>query len=60
MASEIITWLKEHQETKQFLILDDLNLNHEGLASYQIQPKSEVGLTKEEVVQGINLLNRQG
>ena len=55
-ASEIMAWLKEHQEVKAYLVLDDLNLHCEKLSEYQIQTDPAVGLTEEDVEQAIKML----
>jgi hydroxymethylpyrimidine pyrophosphatase-like HAD family hydrolase len=56
-ASEILAWLREHEEVKAYIVLDDLNLHNEELAKSQIRTDSAVGLTEKDVIQAIKKLN---
>ena len=55
-ADEILTWLKDHPETENWVVLDDLELNNEKIASFQVMTDAEQGLTEEDVERALKML----
>ena len=55
-ADEILTWLKDHPETENWVVLDDLELNNEKIASFQVMTDAEQGLTEEDVERALKIL----
>ncbi len=56
-ADEILTWLYEHPDTESWLVLDDLDLHNEEIATHQVMTDSEYGLTEDDVLKAIKILN---
>ncbi|SHJ08030.1 HAD domain-containing protein [Pseudobutyrivibrio xylanivorans] len=54
-ADEILQWLKENP-TDNWLVIDDLDLHNNEIASHQIKTDAEVGLTENDVEKALNLL----
>ena len=55
-ADEILTWLKDHPETENWVVLDDLELHNEEIASFQVMTDAEQGLTEEDVERALKML----
>lgn len=56
-AKEILLWLNKYDSIEEYVVLDDLDLNNQDLELHQIKTDSDIGLTKENVIQAIRLLN---
>ena len=56
-ADEILTWLHEHPETENWIVLDDLDLHNEEIARHQVMTDSEYGLTAYDVDKAFKMLN---
>lgn len=48
-AMEILAWLKAHPDARTWVVLDDLNLNHNTVASHQVRTDANMGLTMEDI-----------
>ncbi|MDE6675585.1 MAG: hypothetical protein K2K19_12390 [Acetatifactor sp.] len=48
-AKEILTWLEMHPDTDAWVMLDDLNLNHDIIAAHQVRTDADVGLMMEDI-----------
>lgn len=48
-AKEILAWLEMHPDTKTWVVLDDLSLNHDIIAAHQVRTDADMGLTMEDV-----------
>lgn len=48
-ASEILAWLEAHPNVETWVVLDDLNLNHNTIACHQIRTDANIGLTMEDI-----------
>lgn len=48
-AKEILTWLEMHPDTDAWVVLDDLNLNHDIIAAHQVRTDADVGLMMEDI-----------
>lgn len=55
-GQEILAWLHQHFEIEEFLILDDIELKGIDIRQHQIVTDAQMGLTKNNVNQGIVLL----
>ena len=55
-AGEILAWLTEHAEVKQWVVLDDLDLHNEQVALHQVRTDVNEGLTQEDVRRAEELL----
>ncbi len=53
---EIQDWLKEHPEVEKYVVVDDLDLGISKLHPF-VQTNKNTGLTEEETLKAINLLN---
>lgn len=56
-AGEILAWLAEHTEVKQWVVIDDLELNNEEVALHQVRTDANVGLTQKDVRRAKELLD---
>lgn len=56
-AEEILTWLKDHPETKNWVVLDDLELHNENIAKCQVMTDAEQGLTEADVDRALEILS---
>ncbi|GFZ33107.1 hypothetical protein CSC2_36330 [Clostridium zeae] len=56
-AREILLWLNKNDNIEEYLIVDDLDLNNQEIEVHQIKTDATVGLTNENVVEAIKLLN---
>jgi hypothetical protein len=56
-AKEILLWLNKYDNIEEYVVLDDLDLNNQEIEAHQIKTDADIGLTKENVVQAIRLLN---
>lgn len=52
-AKEIRSWLVQHPECENYLIIDDLDLHDADLKHHQIQPDPAYGLTEHEAEKAI-------
>ena len=48
-AKEILTWLEMHPDTEAWVVLDDLNLNHDIIAAHQVRTDADMGLVMEDI-----------
>lgn len=55
-AKEILAWLVEHPDVEQWIVIDDLDLHEEQVASHQVRTDPTNGLTKEDVALAIRML----
>ena len=58
-AKEILTWLEMHSGIKAWVVLDDLNLNHDVIASHQVRTDADTGLVMEDIKAAENILCRK-
>lgn len=56
-ASEILAWLEQHPQVRHWCVLDDLDLHNDAVAARQIRPDACIGLTPDNVVHAIHLMN---
>lgn len=56
-AGEILCWLEEHSEVKQWVVLDDLDLHSEEITIHQVKTDSSVGLTDEDIQKAAEMLS---
>ncbi len=55
-AEEILMWLNNHPETESWVVLDDLELHNDDIASRQVMTDPEQGLTEDDVEQALRIL----
>lgn len=55
-ASEILSWLRNHDNVENYLVLNDLDLHSKQLEKHQIRTDSETGFSDEDVSRAIELL----
>lgn len=55
-ASEIFLWLKQNPKVDKWIVLDDIDLNNDELATRQVRTNGEIGLTEEDVDRAIEML----
>lgn len=55
-ADEILAWLKDHPETENWVVLDDLELHNDDIAQCQVMTDAEQGLTKVDVEKALKIL----
>ena len=55
-ASEILTWLAEHEEVDKWIVIDDLDLHNPEIEIHQIKTDSAVGLTIEDIQKAKKML----
>lgn len=48
-AKEILAWLEMHPATEAWVVLDDLDLNHDVIAAHQVRTDADMGLTMKNV-----------
>lgn len=58
-AKEILTWLDMHPDVKAWVVLDDLNLNHDVIASHQVRTDADTGLMMKDIEAAENILCRE-
>ena len=58
-ADEILTWLHEHEDTENWVVLDDLDLHNEAIARHQVMTDSECGLTEVDATKAAKILNME-
>lgn len=58
-GTEIRNWLKKHEDVEHFVILDDFDFNYkeEDLIPYLVLTNPENGLTDDDVLEAIEILN---
>lgn len=56
-AKEILSWLHEHPEVKNWIVIDDLYLHDDEVEKHQIKTNQETGLKQEDVELAIDMLN---
>ena len=56
-ADEILTWLREHEDTENWVVLDDLDLHNEAIARHQVMTNPEYGLIEDDATKAIKMLN---
>jgi len=57
-AKEILAWLDAHNEIKNYVVLEDLDLNNNEINMNQITTDGSKGLSDNDVEQAIKMLNR--
>ncbi len=57
-AKEILTWLEMHPDTEAWVVLDDLNLNHDIIAAHQVRTDADVGMMMEDIRAAESILCR--
>ncbi len=55
-ADEILKWLKDHPETKKWVVLDDLELHNDEIAKCQVMTDPEQGLTESDIEKALGIL----
>lgn len=55
-ADEILAWLDANPDVSHWVVLDDLQLNHEQIRVHQVLTDAAVGLTMEDVQKAQRLL----
>ncbi len=55
-AEEILLWLREHPDVCGWVVLDDLALHNEAVASHQVTPDQRWGLTLEDIREAERIL----
>ena len=55
-ANEILGWLEEHNDVREWIVIDDLDLQNEEIEKHQIRTCACVGLTMDDIQQGKKLL----
>ncbi len=55
-ADEILMWLKNHPETKKWVVIDDLELHNNDIAKHQVMTDPEQGLTEDDVEKVLEIL----
>ena len=58
-AKEILTWLEMHSNIEAWVVLDDLDLNHDVIASHQVRTDADTGLVMEDIKAAENILCRK-
>lgn len=58
-ADEILKWLSEHIDVKNWIVLDDLDLNNIEIAKHQIRTNKSNGLTTKDIIRAQKLLSRE-
>ncbi len=56
-ADEILLCLKLHPDVSRWVVLDDLALHNESVASRQVTPNQAVGLTPEDIAKAEEFLS---
>jgi len=56
-AAEILSWLQDHSDVENYVVLDDLDLHSKLLAGHQIRPDSSKGLSEEDAARAVKMLN---
>lgn len=57
-ASEILEWLKQHEEIDNYIVLEDLELHNKEIELHQIKTDASEGLTDENVAHAIRFLKQ--
>lgn len=55
-AKEIKSWLYDHTDAEEYIVIDDLSLNDEDINKRLIRTNSETGITKSDVESAISML----
>lgn len=55
-ASEILAWLKQHQEVDRWVVLDDLDLHNAEIERHQVKTDQSIGLTVGDVEKAKKIL----
>ncbi len=55
-ADEILKWLSQHEDVKNWMVFDDLDLNNAEITNHQIKTNRSSGLTLENIIQAEKLL----
>lgn len=56
-ADEILLWLKSHHDINGWVVLDDLALHNEFIASHQVMPNPAIGLTLKDIAEAEKILS---
>ena len=57
-AEEILAWLSMHEDVKNWIVLDDLDLHNEIVKIHQIQIDARIGLCLEDICVAEKMLVR--
>jgi len=57
-AEEILAWLSMHEDVKNWIVLDDLDLHNEIVKTHQIQIDARIGLCLEDIYVAEKMLVR--
>lgn len=57
-AGEILTWLREHKEVGQWIVIDDLDLHNSEIEIHQLRTDPDIGLTAEDVDKAEKMLRK--
>lgn len=57
-ADEILSWLKNHTNVENYIVLDDLDLHNEQFARHQIRTDSAEGLLEKDVSLAVQMLGQ--
>lgn len=55
-ASEIFLWLEQNPNVDKWIVLDDIDLHNDDLATRQVRTNAEVGITEKDVDKAIEML----
>lgn len=55
-AEEILLWLSLHNDVKEWVVLDDLDLHNVQIEQHQVKPDQSVGLTPADVEKAVKIL----
>lgn len=56
-ADEILLWLNEHEDVKDWVVLDDLDLHNERVKLHQVMPDPAIGLSSEDIGKAEKILD---
>ena len=56
-AKEILCWLESHRDTKNWIVLDDLELHNECVSQHQVRTDQTIGLTRQDVIKAEKMLS---
>ncbi len=56
-AEEILTWIQNHDGIDGWVVLEDLDLNNSIVEKHQVRTDSEHGLTENDVIKALEILN---
>lgn len=57
-ADEILSWLSNHNDVENYIVLDDLDLHNEQLARHQIRTDPADGLLEKDISLAVQMLSQ--